>query len=219
MTRRLVEVNLEQLEAGQRPRLDDLAFRLVTEDLAEAIGASRRQMSRLLLSSGWAAIFDDMRSASISFHRGPAPPSDMNKTMEDIDGVHSANISLRRGSPSQSDLYQIIENISAIRPPKMSEHDEDQPSAVQDDEDTARRIVSSLSAFAYFGMAVVDAFADEHFSLYEVMRRTKLDDEASYQQLAAARLELSISPASARLILHRFHDSLKSRYDGKLLND
>ena len=38
----------------------------------------------------------------------------------------------------------------------------------------------------------VDAFADEHFRLYEVRRRTELDDEASYQQLAAARLELSI---------------------------
>jgi len=181
VTRRLVEVNLEQLEAGRHPRLDDLAFRLVTEDLIDVLVASRSQMSRLILSSGWAALFDEMRSAGIT---------------------------LRRGSAPRSELYKIMENISAIRPPKTSEREEDQPTIVQDDEDTARRIVAGLSAFAYFGVTVIDAFADEHFSLDEVRQRMESDDGASYQELAAARVELSISTTSAQLILHRFHDSL-----------
>jgi hypothetical protein len=65
----------------------------------------------------------------------------------------------------------------------------------------ARRTVMDLTAYAYFGLNVVHAFANFNIA---VVRVAPARSSGSYERLAAARRELSISPQSSREILIRF---------------
>lgn len=216
VSRRLVEINLDranaedfwqrppEFESAQKkegadesgimspqapmapyPRLADLALNLVKEGVIEAIDASRNQMSSLSLPSMWAWYFDKMRSASRV---------------------------LRSSTASSSISYREVEILSAISVPRMDKPDGDSVTTpkAQEDERIAMRILSRLAAFAYFGITIIDAFSDHYFDLDEVRRRTATEDENSYEQLAVARVELSLFAESARMILDRFRQSLAS---------
>ena len=197
VTRRLVEMNLERLsqlghsktEYHRRlkpedyPRLEDLTRDLVTENMIEALDASRDQMSRLLLPPDWAARFHDIRSASITLGRGRVPPSK---------------------------VYEVMKKIDELKLPDKQKND-DLNSASMGDEVSAARILNSLSAFAYFGTAVIEAFSSRLFNLATIRLDTEKESDNGYEELAAARIELGVSYASARLILDRFRASLHDR--------
>jgi len=186
ITRRLVELNLEQLGQGDYPRLEDLARALVTESAIDALDASRNQMSRLILRPDWAPLFDSMRSASVRLQR----------------------------HRSSAKLDEVIKEVDGMILPQTTKRDVSDVKILAD-EDVAERILSSLSAFAYFGITVGDAFSDRYFNLREAQRRTDSGTDNAYEELAAARIELSVSYASARMILDRFRASLHSAYPDK----
>jgi hypothetical protein len=204
VTRRLVEMNLEQLSDTQRfglvrvlhkqpspedyPRLWALALALVTESVIDALDASRNQMSRLILQPDWAPLFDSMRSASVR---------------------------LRRDRSSPTKLFEVIKEVDEMSLPHATKCDDAGNVKLQADQDAAARILNSLSAFAYFGIIIVDAFSDRWFDLAEAKRRTDSGAANAYEELAAARVELSVSYASARLILDRFRASLHSLHPDK----
>ena len=184
VTRRLVEMNLERLsqlghsktEYHRRlkpedyPRLEDLTRDLVTENMIEALDASRDQMSRLLLPPDWAARFHDIRSASITLGRGRVPPSK---------------------------VYEVMKKIDELKLPDKQKND-DLNSASVGDEVSAARLLNSLSAFAYFGMTVIEAFSSRLFNLATIRLDTEKESDNGYEELAAARIELGVSYASAR---------------------
>jgi hypothetical protein len=198
VSRRLVEIHLERqtvsrvrtfrlsaadgrgpTEAVDLPlaaysRLEDLALALVREAVIETLDAARNELSHLLLSPAWAAVFDAIRLASVA---------------------------LRRDHDSPRSVYLKIEQISQI-------HADGGDSGTSENEDTARRILDRLSAFAYFGLTVIDAFSDRYFDFDKVRHRTTDGLDGSYEELAAARVELSVSAASSRRMLDRFRQSL-----------
>ena len=190
VTRRLDEMNHERLSQLENPKpedyppLTDLSHDLVIESMVEALDASRNQMSQLLLQSDWAALFDYVRTAGITLRRDRALPSK---------------------------LYEVMKEIAELKlPDSMKNEDTSHATAEADDYVAAARILNSLSAFAYFGITVIDAFSDKYFNLTEGKRRADTGADDAYEELAAARIELGVSYASARLILDRFRASLQS---------
>ena len=71
VTRRLVEVNQKFGNTDRHPRLEDLAFILVKENIVESIRATRAQISRLTLDATWVALFETLRSASTHLRSAP----------------------------------------------------------------------------------------------------------------------------------------------------
>lgn len=188
VTRRLVEINQEMRYSGRkdgnRPRLENLAFALVQESIIEAIRATRNQLARLALPDGFTVLFDKL---------------------------HSASAVLTNASPFfMSVSYSIIVELGEMKIPDHSTTARGKSSAVNDDLERARRIVRDFSAFSYFGVAVIEAFSDEYFDLELVQDMVARGSEGSYDQLAVARTELTVSPDNSREMIRRFRDSLRS---------
>lgn len=116
------------------------------------------------------------------------------------DAIRLASVTLKQND-SRSAACLTIEQISQI-------HTDGYDSGTPENEDTARRVLDRLSAFAYFGITVIDAFSDRHFDIDEVRRRTASELNGSYEDLAAVRVELSVSAAGSRMMLDRFRQSL-----------
>lgn len=116
-----------------------------------------------------------------------------------FDAMRLASVALMRDNSSSRESYLTIETLSQV-------HIGGEYST--GDEHVAGRILDRLSAFAYFGITIIDAFADKYFNLEEVRVKTAVGSPNSYEELAAARIELSVSAASSRIMLHRFRESL-----------
>lgn len=117
-----------------------------------------------------------------------------------FDAIRLASATLSRDDSSTA-VYQTIEQISKV-------HAEGRDAGASENEDIARRILDRLSVFAYFGITVIDAFSDRYFDLDKVRQRTAGELNGSYEELAAARVELSVSAANSRTMLDRFRQSL-----------
>jgi hypothetical protein len=76
------------------------------------------------------------------------------------------------------------------------------------DEESADRIIQDFSAYAYFGLTVIEAFSDRFFDLQTVQQKTTSGSEGAYEELAFARADLSVSSASSRAMLARFRGTL-----------
>ena len=185
ISRRLVEVNLELQRPGYYPLLSELSLVLVKEELVEAMRASRNQLSQLALSSAWTQYFDLLRAASTSLRRKPSIPRD--------------------------EAHQIIEELSALTAPADSGRGDSQVTTAQIDEGKARRIIDDFAAYAYFGLTIIDAFDNNNFSLAAVTARTAAGLPGSYEELALARAELSVSTASSKSMLQRFRATLTTQ--------
>jgi hypothetical protein len=184
ITRRLVDVNQEARTANRHPRLQDLTFCLVKEELIEAIRATRNQLARLTLHTNWKGFFEK---------------------------IHSAGTSLRYASPfSIHESYVFIKELSELTVPEVPEGVQTRRELVLRDEDEAERIVRDFTAFSYFGMTVIDAFSDRHFDFETVQQTTGRGSKGSYEELAVARAELTISPENSRAMLRQFRDFLPS---------
>ncbi len=184
VTRRLVEVNQKLGSMNRHPRLEDLAFILVKNNIVESIRATRAQISRLALNTDWATVFEILHSASFS--------------------LRSASVS------SIGESLQVIEKLSELKTP-LDATGQAAASIVGQDEGNARRIIQDFSAYAYFGLIVIDAFSDGFFDLQTVQQQTSSGSEHTYEELALARNELSVSSASSRAMLSRFRNSLRPR--------
>ena len=202
MSRRLVEIHVERTADGQNSaypatkkrgstnqpsppaysQLDDLAPALVWETVIEALDAARDQMSYLLLGPPWAHVFDELRLASA-----------------DLDACASA--ALRQNNDPREPAYLVIKEISRMQTNGPY-------SGMVEGEKIACRTLDRLSAFAYFGITVIDAFSDRYFNPDRSRETTDGELGGSYKELAAARSELSVSAASSRMMLDRFRQSL-----------
>jgi KAP family P-loop domain len=116
------------------------------------------------------------------------------------DAIRLASVTLKQND-SRRAAYLTIEHISQI-------HTDGHDSGTPENEDAARRVLDRLSAFAYFGITVIDVFSDRYFDLDEVRRRTASELNGSHEDLAAVRVELGVSAASSRMMLDRFRQSL-----------
>lgn len=188
VTRRLVEINQEMRnsgkETGQRPRLENLAAALVKEATIEAIRAARNQLARLALPTELTVLFGKL---------------------------HTASIVLASASPFAVDTsYDIIAELSEMKVTDYADGTHASGPALHADVERARRIVSDLAVVAYFGIAVIEAFSDRYFDLDLVRDITARRVPGSYDELAVARAELSVSPDNSREMIRRFRDSLCS---------
>jgi hypothetical protein len=182
VTRRLVEVNQEMNNIDRPARLQDLTFALVSEQVSEAIRATRNQLSRLALHPNWVVIFDKLLSASTTLRYGP------------ISSTHKS--------------YGLIKELSELQIPDTPKASDTRRILALRDEDHARRILEGFTAFCYFGITVIDAFSDKFFDFSAVQQSTAGGSEDSYEELAVARAELSVSPENSRVMLRRFQNSL-----------
>jgi hypothetical protein len=188
VTRRLVEINQEMRDSGKlighRPRLENLASALVQEAIIEAIRATRNQLARLALPGELTVVFEKL---------------------------HSASTALIAASPfSMNVAYDLIVALGDLTMPDCPADKHARSTVVGDDLDRARRIVRDFAAFSYFGIAVIEAFSDQYFDLELVQDMTARGVEGSYEQLAVARAELTVSPDNSRDMIRRFRDSLRS---------
>jgi hypothetical protein len=184
VTRRLVEVNQKFGRTDRYPRLEDLAFILVKENIVESIRATRAQMSRLALDATWAGLFETLRSAST--HLRSAPLSSLRESR------------------------QIIQELSELKMPSNN-GEQATGNTTGTDEDKAGRIIQSFSAYAYLSLTVIDAFSDRFFDLQTVQGNTASGSGGAYEELAFARAELSVSSANSRTMLARFYNTLHPR--------
>ena len=180
VTRRLVDVNQELILRDSHSRIENLAFALASEQLIDAIRATRNQMSRLRLHSRWTEFFEELRSAGIS---------------------------LQHASPfSICDSYMIFKRLSEISVPDAFVGQ----AVVSEDEVSAGRIVRDFAAFSYFCMTVIDAFDKNFFDFQRVQEMTASGTAGSYEELSAARAEIGFSSENSRAMIEKFRSSLLS---------
>lgn len=154
--------------------IGDLALRLVAENTAEVLRTSRNQLARLSLPDQWGDIFNELRNAIVL---------------------------LRDEEASRGEHLKTIRNLCSLRPPDIARQADDTQHA---DGEVAAKIVSGLAAFACYGCTVIEAFDNDYFDLTAILASANDATGRSYTELAAARLELGISPESSQSIIHRF---------------
>jgi hypothetical protein len=170
VTRRLVEINLEESDAGRPyPRLDDLAAALIKEEMTETLTGMRTQLSSMSAGVDLGGIFDSMRGLIRTMEL--ALPCDMTPALPQLYDFARLDLNPLRDAP------------------------EDGPT---------RAVLVQLSAFAFFCLTVLEVFEDGVFELDRAKSESDGSSPASFEELAAARRELSVSPSSCRATLARF---------------
>jgi hypothetical protein len=178
VARRLVELNHRPEEDQPFPKIGDLAFRLVAEGIAEVLRTSRNQLARLSLPGSWGDVFGHLRDAMVVLRDEAVPYEECRKT---------------------------IGGLCSLRPPEAASPPE---AAGQEraDEIAAAKTIAGLAAFAGYGITVIEAFDNDDFDLPAVRENVRDTSGGSYAELAAARLELGVSPDSSRSIIRRFRE-------------
>lgn len=174
VARRLVELNHRGEEDQLFPRIGDLACRLVAENIAEVLRTSRNQLALLSLPDSWGDVFYQL---------------------------HDVMVLLRREAASVPEHRKLISGLCLLRSPDTSSQAVAEKTG---DEAAAVKIIVGLAAFACYGITVIDAFDNVFFNLRAARKSTHDAAGGSYTELAAARLELGISPESSRSIIRRF---------------
>ena len=107
---------------------------------------------------------------------------------------------LRSEMASPEEHKKIISGLCSLRSPDASNQSTDQVT----DELAATKIVVGLATFACYSITVVEAFDNDYFDLQAARQTAQDATGGSYTVLAAARLELGISPESSQSIIDRF---------------
>lgn len=191
MSRRLVEIHFERTAAGQNSACPATNSRGPVDrpPAYSQLGDLAPALVQEAVVEALDAARDQMSSLLLGSAWAPA-----------FDELRLASVALRRDSNTPEAAYRVIEKISQM-------HSNVRHSGMSGNEDIACRILGQLSAFAYFGITVVDAFSDRYFSLNKAGRETDGRLGGSYAELTAARSELSVSAASSRMVLDRFRQS------------
>ncbi|WP_030176526.1 hypothetical protein [Spirillospora albida] len=175
VTRRLVEINLEESRnTWPHPQLADLAAALVKEEMTETLTGTRTQLPPTPEGVDLGDIFDSMRGL-LGIMRSTEPSNMI---------------------PALPHLEEFARLDVAPLPPEMPELAPVRATLVQ------------LSAFALFCLTVVEVF-DENVFTFERAAEWSFGSfhapfPGSFEELAAARRELSVSPSSCRAALTRF---------------
>ena len=193
MSRRLVEIHAERTAAGQNTA-DSAANRRGSANHPPAysqLGDLAPALVREAIIEATDAARQQMSYLLLGSAWTPV-----------FDELRRASVALRQAKNAPKASYPTIEEISQM-------HANARHSATSEGDDIACRILDRLSAFAYFGMTVIDAFSNKYFNLGKAR---KMKGGGSYEELSAARSELSVSAASSRVMLDRFRRSNFSRF-------
>jgi hypothetical protein len=193
VTRRLVDLNQELGDHAHHLRLEDLACALVRDELIESIRETRTKLSLLSLHADWASIFEELRSAGTRLRRVSLP------SMPEFH-ASAQKMSRLKEDAVMHESYEIVQELSELKGHARAIGDEDG--------ERARAIVTDFSAFAYFGLTIMDAFSERYFNLLSVEMKTGTGSEGSYEELAFARIELTVSPMNSRAMLARFRECM-----------
>jgi hypothetical protein len=188
VTYRLVDVKqeLRNIDNGRYPRLAELALTLAKDEVCDRIEATRARLLDLHLHDGWQTFIQHIHS-TLGHLQSLLPPARTAYTWE---------------------AYHLIEELSKLPVPEYPENAGARPTPVPEAEDNARELAKRLTTFAYLGITVIDAFSNESFDLERIQQAAAAGSEDSYQRLAAACAELSISPDMSRTTLRSFRGSL-----------
>lgn len=114
--------------------------------------------------------------------------------------LRTAMALLRSGATSPEEHRKIIGELCLLRSPDTV----DQSASQETDEIAATKIIGGLAAFACYSITVVEAFNNDYFDLPAARKSMRDATGGSYAELAAARLELGISPRSSQSTIGRF---------------
>ena len=193
MSRRLVEVHVERTAAGQNSGYPPANKREPVN--GPPVGSRLGDLAPALVQYAVIEALDAARDQMSYLLLGSA-------WAHVFDELRLASAALRQDNNPHGAAYPVIEKISRMQA--------DVPhSGTSEDEGIACRILDRLSAFAYFGITVIDAFSDRYFNLDKARKRMGGELGGSYEQLATARSELSVSAGSSRMMLDRFRQSLR----------
>ena len=107
---------------------------------------------------------------------------------------------LRSDTTPPMERRKAIRDLCSLRPPDFPDE-----SANQDaDEAAAVKILDGITAFASYSFTIIEAFDNDFFDLHTARITVPSTSGASYMELAAARMELGISPESSQSIVRRF---------------
>jgi hypothetical protein len=95
---------------------------------------------------------------------------------------------------------KIISDLCSLRTPSPADSGTNQV----ENESSAAKVINGLVAFAYYSITVIEAFDNDYFDLRTVRKRARDATGSSYMELAAARMELGISPESSEATVRRF---------------
>ncbi|MGI5223635.1 ATP-binding protein [Actinoallomurus sp. CA-142502] len=180
ITRRLVELNEEMRATSDYPRLEDLTRALVKEGLIEVVTATRNMIAQLAPEAPWGVTFDQLRNLLTAMRTEPSVAiSESAALMRRL-----ASLDADRAAPETDSALTEADPLKA-----------------------ARRALMELSAFTYFSVTIIDAFADLTFNLNKAKAGGSPTDAGSYEQLAGARRELTLSPESSRETVRRFREA------------
>lgn len=185
VTRRLVEINTRERDSDrQYPRLEDLATALVKDEMAEVVGGIRTHLSSVQSFRGdLGPIFDQMR-----------------RLLREIELTNPCQVG------NFTDLLTNLAtfDLGAYFPPR---HEPDAESAQMESEDVVRSILMQLRTLTLFHLTVMEVFQDEIFNASLARGHSSLNSYHSFEELAAARRELILSPTSCAITLARFRDA------------
>jgi hypothetical protein len=115
-----------------------------------------------------------------------------------------AMATLRSDETQDADRIAVIYNLCSLRPPgnpsELAKQDEDEVAAA--------KIIDGIAAFACYSLTVVEAFDNKFFDLRNARECMHEATRGSYMNLAAARIELGISPESCQSIIRNFRDGI-----------
>jgi hypothetical protein len=118
--------------------------------------------------------------------------------------LHIAITSLRSDEVQEADRKIVIDNLCSLR---LS----DEISKVtnqSDDEVAAAKIIDGVVAFACYCATIIEAFDNDFFDLRAARKSLQQVTRGSYLELAAARMELGISPSSSQSIIRNFREGI-----------
>jgi hypothetical protein len=114
--------------------------------------------------------------------------------------LRDAMVLLRDDTATAEEHRKIIGVLCSLRSPEAA----DRAASAEADESAAAKIVAGLAAFASYSLTVIQAFDNEYFDLRTARKSTYNTSGGSYAELAAARLELGVSPESSQAIIRLF---------------
>jgi hypothetical protein len=114
--------------------------------------------------------------------------------------LRAAMVLLRSDTTSALERQKVVLNLYSLRSPHAAAGTSDQDG----DGAAAVKILDGITAFASYGITVVESFDNDYFDLHSAKKTVSGTSGNSYMELAAARVELGISPESSQSIISRF---------------
>jgi hypothetical protein len=119
--------------------------------------------------------------------------------------LRDAMVLLRSDATLTDERYKVIRDLSSLSSPNTDV----QPMNQNEGEAAAIKILDGITAFASYSITVIEAFDNDYFDLHNARETVSDTSGGSYMELAAARMELGVSPDSSQAIVRRFRKESK----------